>query len=151
MSLEKDERETPQDFFDRQHARFRFTLDAAASATNAKLPRFNSLAEPNRYAWAGERVWVNPPYSEIERWVRHASDSDAQLVYMLVPNWTDRAWWQEHVEPFRDRGGALRTELLPRMRFLKDGKPILNKAGKLGSPQFGMAALIWDYSSPKVG
>lgn len=147
MSLDKDERETPPELFKALDDRFGFTLDAAASAKNAKLPRFNSLEDPNRFDWKGERVWCNPPYSEIRVWVEKALISGAELVYLLVPNWTDRAWWQELIEPCRDRGQGLRTEFMPRHRFLKDGKPIMivnKKTGKetVGQPEFGLVGII---------
>lgn len=37
---EKDDWETPQSLFDQLHAHFHFTLDAAASDSNHKLPRY---------------------------------------------------------------------------------------------------------------
>ena len=37
---EKNNWETPQDLFDTLHAEFSFTLDAAASDDNHKLPRY---------------------------------------------------------------------------------------------------------------
>ncbi len=37
---EKDDWETPQSLFDKLHEHFHFTLDAAASDSNHKLPRY---------------------------------------------------------------------------------------------------------------
>jgi hypothetical protein len=55
------------------HERFRFTVDAAAAPHNARLPRYwtreDSALEQD---WRGERVWCNPPYSDIRPWVEHA-------------------------------------------------------------------------------
>lgn len=145
--VDGDNRETPGALFERLHAEHHFTLDAAADAQNAKLPRFNSQAEPDRFSWTGARVWLNPPYSDIGTWVVRAWMSDAALVYMLVPNWTDRKWWLELVEPFRDgRGDApksLRTDFLGRHRFLYQGKPILTESGKVGTPEFGLVGLTF--------
>lgn len=149
---ESDERETSPELFSALHARFRFTLDAAAAPDNAKLPRYNSLAAPYAFSWKNERVWCNPPYSDIGTWVARAWQSEAELVYMLVPNWTDRKWWLELVEPYRDlrtgdanleTGFFLRTEFLGRQRFLYKGLPILTEGGKIGQPEFGLCGLVW--------
>jgi site-specific DNA-methyltransferase (adenine-specific) len=92
---------TPQPFFDRQHAEFNFTLDACATAENAKCPAYytpeqDGLAQP----WTG-RVWCNPPYGRaIGDWLAKARQSveagAAELVVCLVPARTDTAWWHEH-------------------------------------------------------
>ena len=71
-----DDRATPPEVFGPLQGRFGFTVDAAASAANAKCPRFwtyedDGLAQP----WAAERVWANPPYS-----------------YPNLPAWVAKAW-----------------------------------------------------------
>ena len=53
--------------------RHQFTLDVAANADNAKAKRFftkeiDGLVQP----WRGERVWCNPPFSNLGGWVRKA-------------------------------------------------------------------------------
>jgi phage N-6-adenine-methyltransferase len=134
--------------------RFRFTVDAAASAANAKCERYwtiedDGLAQP----WAAERVWLNPPYSHpnIGRWIRKAwAETDAALIVMLLPaNRTEQVWWQAAVEPFRDRpDGYLRTEFLPgRLRFLSPGHRVI---GPNERPPFGCCLLIWDGAHPNL-
>lgn len=93
--------ETPASVFDPLHAEFGFTVDAAADAGNAKVPRYwteadDGLAQP----WAGESVWVNPPYGNvIAEWVAKAHrESVNATVVMLVPARTDTRWWHKHVE-----------------------------------------------------
>ena len=147
---EIDDRATAPEVFDPLDRRFRFTLDVAASAQNAKCERFytrgdDGLAQP----WAGERVWCNPPYSDVGAWVQKAHWSMSfrefapELVVMLVPaNRTEQGWWQQHVEPYRDRGGRLRTEFLSgRMRFIRVGA---NGVGPNERPPFGCCLLIWE-------
>lgn len=92
---------TPQSYFDDQNARFGgFTLDACATAENAKCERFytqeqDGLAQP----WTG-RVWCNPPYGRgVGHWLQKAwqatSSGEADVVVCLVPARTDTRWWHE--------------------------------------------------------
>lgn len=140
---EVDNLETPWDFFTPLHERFGFTIDVAALPHNAKCERFytpdeDGLARP----WTGERVWCNPPYSNIEPWVAKAHDSDAELVVMLLPaNRCEQIWWQRWVEPFRDKPGGVRCEFLPgRLRFIKHGHDRVEPNQR---PPFGCCLLIW--------
>lgn len=96
-----------------------------------------------------ERVWCNPPYSDIRAWVRKAwsewelPESAPELIVMLLPaNRVEQKWWQEHVEPYRDRPGSpLRVEFLPgRMRFIR---PDWTPGPKGDRPPFGCCLLIW--------
>jgi phage N-6-adenine-methyltransferase len=157
-----DDRATPPEVFGPLHERFGFTVDAAASPHNAKCARFwteadDGLAQP----WAGERVWVNPPYSfpNLPAWVAKAwrewmAEERPELAVMLLPaNRTEQAWWQEMVEPYRDLPGSdLRCEFLPgRFRFLTRGQ---TEVGPDERPPFGCCLLIWEAreasSSPRL-
>ncbi len=108
-----DNRATTPEVFAELHERFDFTIDVAASAENAKLPRFFSEQEDGlAQSWSGERVFCNPPYSNIEPWLIKAWESDADLVVMLLPaNRTEQKFWQLWVEPFRDGRGTQPGEL----------------------------------------
>jgi hypothetical protein len=160
MKPEDDIRETPPELFAALHARFHFTLDACATPQNAKLPRFNSEAEPDKFAWRGERVFFNPPFSQCREWVVKGWIGEAELAVGLVPaTRTEQPWWHELIEPYRDRRDTenLRTEFLKgRIKFLENGGPIYrkNKDGTLwinpktgepqiSSPKFGCVLLIW--------
>jgi phage N-6-adenine-methyltransferase len=124
-----------------------FTLDVAAAAHNTKAPRYftradNGLAQP----WANERVWCNPPYSDLYSWVNKAwveHEKTRGIVMLLPANRPEQKWWQELVEPRRDRSGSpLRVEFLPgRMRFERRDKTIGPKGDR---PPFGCCLLIWD-------
>lgn len=140
---------TPEDFTP-LHERFRFTIDAAASATNARLERYWTIDDDAlSQSWAGERVWCNPPYSDIRPWVKkawsewHRGPSRPRSIVMLLPaNRTEQRWWQLYVEPFRDFGAAnLHVEFLPgRMRFIRPNAVIDKKGDR---PLFGCCLLIW--------
>ncbi len=141
-----DDRALPMEDFKILQERFRFTIDAAAAEHNAKLPRF--FTEENsglEASWAGERVYCNPPYSDIEPWCRKAwGEQQAELVVMLLPaNRTEQGWWQRQIEPRRDMAmSPLTTEFLPgRMRFLKPGQTVV---GPNERPPFGIVLCIWD-------
>jgi|SRR5215469_11937431 len=143
-----DDRATSMELFGPLNDRFAFTVDVAASAENAKCLRFYTI-EDNGLAqsWTDQRVWCNPPYSHpnLERWLTKAwAERDyAELIVMLLPaNRTEQVWWQEHVEPYRDRPEwGLRVEFLPgRPRFLAPGQ---TEIGPNERPPFGLCLLIW--------
>lgn len=152
---EIDDRATDPTVFVRLQGRFGFTVDAAALPHNAKLPRFwTSEDDGLAQSWAGERVWCNPPYSNIEAWVekawREMNTGAVPLIVMLLPaNRTEQRWWQVHVEPYRDREAGLRTEFLGgRMRFINSGKTAI---GTNERPPFGVVLLIWDHARAAKG
>lgn len=150
-----DQRCVLPEFFDPLHAIHRFTVDAAASDDAHVLPRYwtremDGLIMP----WFRERVWCNPPYSNIERWVGKAweevQDGCALVVMLLPANRCEQGWWQRHVEPFRDcvepkRGAHLTTRFLSgRMRFKH---PVdWARPPKGDRPPFGCVLLTWGHS-----
>jgi len=93
---------TPDCVFAPLHKRFGFTIDAAASAENARLPRYwtkeqNGLLQD----WTDERVWVNPPFGarELDAWTskaRLAVLTGCELVVVIVPVKSDQAWWHKN-------------------------------------------------------
>lgn len=129
-----------------------FTLDAAAAAHNAKAPTFYTLADNGlTQDWRGN-VWCNPPYSNLGAWVRKAwtewESGKADRISMLLPaNRVEQGWWQDHVEPYRDRPNSpLRVEFLRgRMRF---HRPDWQPGPKGDRPPFGCALLIWSTHVP---
>lgn len=139
-----DDRSLPADAFAILDREFNFTIDAAAAAHNAKKPRYYTRENSGLLAsWAGERVYCNPPYSNIRPWVEKAwYEKDAELVFLLLPaNRTEQAWWQDLIEPFRDRGDRLTTRFLRgRQRFISPGK---GSIGPNERPPFGICFCIW--------
>lgn len=147
-----DDRATTPEDFAVFHERFNFTIDVAASAENAKLPRFYTAEQDGlARSWAGERVFCNPPYSSIEPWCEKAlaessdryfaDEMPAQLVVMLLPaNRTEQGWWQRWIEPGR-REGSIEVEFLAgRMRFLAPGESTVPPNSR---PPFGCCLVIW--------
>lgn len=91
---------TPQPFFDALDREFRFTLDAAATAENAKCVRFYTTAEDGlAQEWRGT-VWCNPPFGRgVDAWVEkgYRSAQAGATVVMLLPVRSDTAWWHAYV------------------------------------------------------
>lgn len=144
---EVDDRGTHPEYFDPWNERFGgFTLDVAAAAHNTKTERYFTRADDGlAQSWAGERVWCNPPYSNLYDWVAKAwaeHPSTRGIVMLLPANRVEQKWWQELVEPFRDKPGSVLTvEFLPgRMRFIRPGAVITPKGDR---PPFGCCLLIW--------
>lgn len=145
---EVDDRATHPDSFGPWNERFGgFTLDAAAAAHNTKCERYFTRTDDGlAQSWAGERVWCNPPYSGLAEWVQKAwqEHPGTRGIVMLLPaNRVEQRWWQDHVEPYRDRPGSpLHVEFLPgRLRFIKPGQ---TDVGPNERPPFGCCLLIWD-------
>lgn len=164
-----DDRETPPCVFDPLHAEFSFTLDAAASHANTKCDRYCTLGgtfqrEESReepwqiwagnglaYPWAAHTVWVNPPFSGVRPWAEKAWDEGEATAVLLLPNNRgEQPFWQELIEPYRDRAGSiLTTRNLPKRRpFLSRGETIGNRTSK--NPPFGLVLVIWDRRRPEL-
>lgn len=143
-----DDRATPPEIFDPLNERFGFNLDVCALPHNAKCERYFTPDDDGlEQAWEG-RVWCNPPYSNIRPWVEKAwrsfESGEVETIVMLVPaNRTEQAWWQDTVEPFRDRRDSpLRVEFLRgRQRFIAHDA---TNVGKNERPPFGCCLLIWN-------
>lgn len=162
--LDSDTRDTPADLFTELTTLYGkpFSLDVCACHSNTKVPgayyvlgglaSFGKLVRPGVDGLTGRWTpdwYCNPPFSEIGRWVDKAW-ACGQPGLMIVPNTKgEQGWWQNKVEPFRDGRAAasgirLETRFMPARRaFLQDGKPILTEKGTVGSPRFGLVALIW--------
>ena len=110
-SSNSDEWATPQSFYEQLDAEFNFNLDVAASDENHKCDRYftqedNGLTQN----WGGCRVFCNPPYSQIDKWVEKAfyeSKTEGTIVVMLIPSRTDTRNFHNYI--------AHRTEI----RFVK--------------------------------
>lgn len=142
-----DDRATSPELFARLNERFRFSIDVAASPHNAKCVRyFTREVDGLAQSWAAERVWCNPPYSNIPAWIEKAwqESGSAELIVMLLPaNRTEQGWWQELVEPYRDGRvpEGMRVEFIAnRQRFVAHNA---ERIGPNERPPFGVCLLVW--------
>jgi hypothetical protein len=81
---------TPEDLFAGLNAEFGFTLDPCPIGHGMPLFGADGLLKP----WAGERVFCNPPYTDILPWLARARE--AEVAVYLVPVRSDTRWWHEH-------------------------------------------------------
>lgn len=98
----KQEWETPPELFASLHAEFHFTLDAAATEENCKVPYFYSVLDDGlNQDWGAHTVWLNPPYGEragkLSDWVKKSADAAKRgaTVVMLIPARTNTNWFHD--------------------------------------------------------
>lgn len=109
---EKQDWETPQDFFDELNKEFSFDIDVCAHNHNNKLPFYfgpgSRLAEDGlKTEWLGwdferklETCWMNPPYGrEIGKWIKKASEEAQKgcTVVALLPARTDTRYFHDYI------------------------------------------------------
>lgn len=92
---------TPPELYEPLDAEFGFTLDPCATPETAKCNRYYTEAEDGlSKSWAGEIVFMNPPYGrEIRAWTEKAvrEAREGATVVGLLPASTDLDWWHDHV------------------------------------------------------
>lgn len=96
----KQDWETPWTLFNRLDDAFYFTLDGAASVSNAKCDNFITEKQNAHTTYPeGERIFCNPPYSKVLPWARTFNRWAANnIVVALVQDRTDTQWWGELTE-----------------------------------------------------
>lgn len=96
-----DEWETPQDVFDRLNEEFDFDLDPCATGQNHKCSTYYTKDQDGlSKTWGGSRVFCNPPYSEIKKWVRKAYEESFKpgtIVVLLIPARTDTKYFHDYI------------------------------------------------------
>jgi len=94
-----DEWSTPQDLFDKYNSLFNFTLDVSASDENNKCKKyFTKEIDGLNQSWKDNRCWMNPPYSEVSKWIKKADEESIHAITVaLVFAKTDTRWFHQHV------------------------------------------------------
>ena len=96
-----DEWATPQYLFDELNAEFNFTLDVAATDENHKCDKYYTQETDGLSKnWGGQRVFCNPPYSQIAKWVAKAyyeGRKDNTIVVLLIPARTDTRYFHNYI------------------------------------------------------
>ncbi|MFB3784559.1 DNA N-6-adenine-methyltransferase [Escherichia coli] len=84
---------TPPLLFRNLHREFSFSLDGAATKHDTLLPRFTD--DISRQSWVNERVFCNPPYSDIPSFLLKAAEAD--LAVFLIPYRPQTIYWLKHI------------------------------------------------------
>ncbi len=107
FSKNSDEWQTPPDLYKRLDETFHFELDPCTTIDNPLHTKLHYIKEMDglRCSWHNLSTFVNPPYSQIKKWVnkvlielqqRVNSQSNIESVkpiVMLVPARTDTQWF----------------------------------------------------------
>ncbi|HAW8889390.1 DNA N-6-adenine-methyltransferase [Escherichia coli] len=88
-----DDWRTPFLLFKNLHREFGFTLDGAATKHDTLLPRFTD--DIHNQSWDGERVFCNPPYSDIPSFLLKAPEAD--LAVFLIPYRPHTTYWLKRI------------------------------------------------------
>lgn len=86
--------QTPPELFMAWDMCFGFTMDGASEPGNGLLPKASTADNP--LPWEGERVFCNPPWSNIRPFVELAATAD--LAVLLVPARTNAKWFHRALE-----------------------------------------------------
>lgn len=101
FSSNSDEWATPQWLFDELNNEFNFDLDPCASDENHKTPIYYTKDNSGlSQKWGGCRVFCNPPYSQISKWVEKAFEEGHKpntLVVLLIPSRTDTKYFHDYI------------------------------------------------------
>lgn len=96
-----NEWETPKHIFDDLDREFHFDLDPCSTDENCKCDLHYTEAEDGlKQDWGGHRVFCNPPYGEIAKWVEkcyYEGNKDNTLVVMLIPCRTDTQYFHNFI------------------------------------------------------
>lgn len=101
MEKPNDKCETPPKLFQWLDRRYKFELDAAATADNTKCPRFfeDALNTTHWGEWAAS-IFCNPPYSKTQQWIAkcwlEASHDDCTIA-VLIPPPNGGRYWHDYV------------------------------------------------------
>lgn len=101
---DRDSRFTPPEFMANIYAAFgAIDLDPCANELSAVVARRRILLSEGGDGlsddWSGMTVFLNPPYSQLLKWLRRAHDQwragNVRTVICLIPVRTDSAWFQD--------------------------------------------------------
>jgi phage N-6-adenine-methyltransferase len=98
---ESDDWGPPQVEFDKLHAESGFTVDTCGIPSNAKCNRYFTPEQDGlRQDWGREVCFMNPPYSQVARWIAKAYEASraGATVVCIINASVDTRWWHQYVE-----------------------------------------------------
>lgn len=146
MTSDKQDWETPQDFFDNLNKEFDFELDAFASDKNAKCKHFfTEQDDALQQDWTEYKsIFINPPYTskvqdEVLKKINDTISSNWRgVIVLLIPARTDTKRWHDYIFNKADDIRFIKG----RLRFEIDGVP-------RGSSTFPSAVVVYDGRNKK--
>lgn len=101
FSSVKQDWTTPDEIYIPLHEEFGFTLDPSSTDENSKCVIHYTEAEDGlSKSWSGHRVFCNPPYNNVAKWVKKAHEESQDpntTVVMLIPAKTDTRHFHEYI------------------------------------------------------
>jgi site-specific DNA-methyltransferase (adenine-specific) len=101
FSSTSDEWRTPPDLFAHLNDIYQFDLDPASTHDNHVCRLHCTLEDLNglKFNWAERRVFLNPPFSQVQLWVAKciAEMAHCPVIVALLPARTDTRWFQKYV------------------------------------------------------
>lgn len=92
---------TPPEIFGPLNEEFHFTLDAAATDSSAKCPKyFTPETDGLSASWDGETVFCHPPAQEVGDWARKCAKEGRKpgtTVVLLAPAKTDASYFHDYI------------------------------------------------------
>ena len=120
FSSKSNEWGTPQAFYDKLNRLFNFTLDPCSNGVNNKCSKYYTIEDDGlTKSWKNETVFVNPPYSDVGKWVQKSyeeSRDNGATVALLIPARTDTKYWHEYIM----KGATTIYFVKGRLKFEKD-------------------------------
>lgn len=151
---------TPPELYGLLDEEFHFQCDAAATAENTLCPlwcgldkvpggfAFDALTSDWSFGGQATSIYCNPPYSKMADFVYRAWDqcqANKLTVVLLIPAYTDPAYWWECIVPHADE-----------IRFLRGRVSFLERGLKKESARFPSVVIVFRYrrgvtqGSPRV-
>lgn len=102
----RDSYGTPDHLFDPLNEVYHFTLDPCAEPWSAKCKRFYTRQDDGlSQNWSGERVFLNPPFSDIRPWLGRVVEEDGGpnrhfLAVCILPAAVNAGWWKLYVDGY---------------------------------------------------
>lgn len=101
FSSNSDEWTTPSWIYEELDNEFNFDLDPCCTEETHKCKNYYTKMEDGLSKnWGGSRVFCNPPYSEVGKWVEKAfyeTKKENTLVVMLLPSRTDTKYFHDFI------------------------------------------------------
>lgn len=144
FSSNRDDWETPSDFFLKLDQEFNFTLDPCSNGKNFKCPNFYTPEQDGLMQdWGQNTVFCNPlipKKGKQDSWVEkcYKESLSGATVVALLPARTDTERFHKYI-----LGKAEVRFLKGRLVFEIDKKPVLGKNGKPSPAPFPSMVVIW--------